>query len=106
MVEQTTTGTGTASTTYSQYCSFRLPCGICTKTNSICPLGSGWTAGWQTTPYSPWWGIYPPTVTNPTITTQTGTTVKAEYDRKNDVDLDGQRFSAVEYERGEWKKGD
>ena len=26
---------------YSQYCSYRLPCGICTRTNSYCPLFSG-----------------------------------------------------------------
>lgn len=26
---------------YSQHCSYRLPCGICTRTNGFCPLGSG-----------------------------------------------------------------
>lgn len=26
---------------YSQYCAYRLPCGICTRTNSYCPLFSG-----------------------------------------------------------------
>ena len=104
MVEQTTTGTGTAtSTTYGQYyCSFRLPCGICTRTNSICPLGSGWTAWWQTTPYSPWWGIYPPTVTNPTITTQTGTDVTLNMATGETT----AKCDMSQYERGEWKKGD
>lgn len=34
---------------YSQYCAYRLPCGICTRTNTYCPLFSGtidvtWTA--------------------------------------------------------------
>lgn len=26
---------------YSQYCAYRLPCGVCTRTNSYCPLFSG-----------------------------------------------------------------
>ena len=26
---------------YSSYCCYRLPCGICTRTNSTCPLGGG-----------------------------------------------------------------
>lgn len=26
---------------YSQYCAYRLPCGICTRTNTYCPLFSG-----------------------------------------------------------------
>lgn len=26
---------------YSQYCAYRLPCGICSRTNSYCPLFSG-----------------------------------------------------------------
>lgn len=34
---------------YSQYCAYRLPCGVCTRTNSYCPLFCGkidvtWTA--------------------------------------------------------------
>ena len=24
--------------TYGNYCTFRLPCGICTRTNSYCPI--------------------------------------------------------------------
>lgn len=33
---------------YSSYCVYRLPCGICTRTNSICPLsGSTITPPWQ-----------------------------------------------------------
>lgn len=26
---------------YSQYCAYRLPCGICTRTNAQCPLNYG-----------------------------------------------------------------
>ena len=26
---------------YSQYCAYRLPCGICIRTNTYCPLFSG-----------------------------------------------------------------
>ena len=69
-MDNTTTGAPTAnSTTYSQYCSFRLPCGVCTRTNSICPLASGWTPWWQMPQYQ----------TVPTVTTQTGTSVTSEY---------------------------
>lgn len=28
---------------YSQYCLYRLPCGICTRTNSVCPLSGNST---------------------------------------------------------------
>lgn len=28
---------------YSQYCLYRLPCGICTRTNSVCPLSCNGT---------------------------------------------------------------
>lgn len=103
-MDNNTTGAPTAnSTTYSQYCSFRLPCGICTRTNSICPLGSGWTAWWQ----------MPQSV--PTITTQTGTgaTLNAkDYMATGETTATGMatptsdlKFDAV-YEHGEWKKGD
>ena len=36
---------------YTNYCSYRLPCGICQRTNSICPLsGNGtWTPTWEVT---------------------------------------------------------
>ena len=30
---------------YTYYCNFRLPCGICQKTNSICPA-QGMTPTW------------------------------------------------------------
>ena len=26
---------------YRQYCWYRLPCGICTRTNTLCPLSGG-----------------------------------------------------------------
>lgn len=26
---------------YSQYCTYRLPCGICSRTNSYCPIFNG-----------------------------------------------------------------
>jgi len=34
------TGTS-AEPNYYEYCWYRLPCGICTRTNSMCPLGKG-----------------------------------------------------------------
>lgn len=35
---------------YTNYCFYRLPCGICQRTNSMCPLGSGtWTPTWEVT---------------------------------------------------------
>ena len=35
---------------YTNYCSYRLPCGICQRTNSICPLSGGtWTPTWEVT---------------------------------------------------------
>ena len=30
-----------AEPNYYEYCWYRLPCGICTRTNSMCPLGKG-----------------------------------------------------------------
>ena len=43
----------TALIDYSQCCTYRLPCGICTRTNSHCPLFSNgievtWAAGTTT----------------------------------------------------------
>ena len=41
MGDYTPTGTGTGvgtSTAYTNYCSSRLPCGICRLTNAICPM--------------------------------------------------------------------
>ena len=44
MIHSTTTGTdynptGTnAEPNYSQSCWYRLPCGICTRTNQVCPV--------------------------------------------------------------------
>lgn len=32
----------------SKYCAYRLPCGICTWTNSYCPLSSGIEVTWLT----------------------------------------------------------
>lgn len=35
---------------YTNYCSYRLPCGICQRTNSICPLSGGiCTPTWEVT---------------------------------------------------------
>ena len=48
-----TTGTVSSSYSYQQYCGFRLPCGICTRTNSVCPI-NGYTV-------TPTWGS--PTIT-------------------------------------------
>ena len=41
---------------YTNYCFYRLPCGICQRTNSICPFSGG---------------ICAPTWTTPTFTTST-----------------------------------
>lgn len=43
---------------YTNYCTYRLPCGVCQRTNSMCPLSGG---------------AYTPTWTTPTFTTSTGT---------------------------------
>ena len=44
-----TTSTTTTGYGYQQYCYNRLPCGICTRTNSMCPLNTNinvtWTCG-------------------------------------------------------------
>lgn len=32
------------SADYSTYCAYRLPCGICTRTNSVCPLMQTFTS--------------------------------------------------------------
>jgi len=33
---------------YGSYCFYRLPCGVCTRTNSICPLSCNTiTPSWQ-----------------------------------------------------------
>lgn len=39
---------------YTNYCFYRLPCGICQRTNSMCPLAGGtstptWTPKWEVT---------------------------------------------------------
>ena len=35
---------------YTNYCAHRLPCGVCQRTNSICPLNGGtWTPTWNIT---------------------------------------------------------
>ena len=31
----------TINVTYNQYCSFRLPCGVCSKTGCFCPFPNG-----------------------------------------------------------------
>lgn len=44
MSEHIPTGNDTGvstSTTYTNYCSSRLPCGICRLTNAICPMWNG-----------------------------------------------------------------
>lgn len=37
MIDESTTSTA-LNFQGDQYCQYRLPCGICAKTNSICPL--------------------------------------------------------------------
>lgn len=48
----TTTTSGTnvtnAEPNYHEYCWYRLPCGICTRTNSMCPLGKA-EISWEVT---------------------------------------------------------
>ena len=31
------TGTGTTTPSWHNYCSWRLPCGLCRQTNTVCP---------------------------------------------------------------------
>ena len=41
MVKDTITGEGSKNysfNNYNQYCLHRLPCGICTRTNQMCPI--------------------------------------------------------------------
>ena len=52
---------------YSQYCAYRLPCGICTRTNSYCPIFNG-TVG----------------ITWTTESTSTGVTVNSVADREEE----------------------
>ena len=43
------TSSYTGVNNYTNYCNFRLPCGICQRTNSICPLSGGiCTPTWTT----------------------------------------------------------
>lgn len=49
-----TTSTTTADS-YSNYCSYRLPCGICIRTNAMCPKWYSHSITWTAS-------------TNPTIT--------------------------------------
>ena len=39
--------------TYAAYCSFRLPCGICTRTNSYCPIAGNTFSSPYTYKYDP-----------------------------------------------------
>ena len=48
--------------TYGDYCTFRLPCGICIRTNSYCPIAGNTISSPYT--YSP----------GPTCTINSGTT--------------------------------
>lgn len=62
------------SPNYSQYCLYRLPCGICTRTNNICPLNCNGTA-------LPTWQVFPNTIV---YTNGTGT-VPADYIYKGET---------------------
>ena len=45
-----TINTNSYTQNYTNYCSYRLPCGVCLKTNSICPLSGGiCTPTWEVT---------------------------------------------------------
>lgn len=45
----TENGTGTCAITDFNYCMYRLPCGVCILTDSICPLsGNGCQPTWET----------------------------------------------------------
>ena len=46
---ENTINTGSYINNYTNYCSYRLPCGICQRTNSICPLNGGIYATWKVT---------------------------------------------------------
>jgi len=34
----------------AEYCTYRLPCGICTRTNAMCPLQNNWHISWSDGP--------------------------------------------------------
>ena len=41
------TTTTTTYENYQQYCMYRLPCGICTRTNSMCSLQNAVQVTWN-----------------------------------------------------------
>ena len=45
------TTTATSADIYNAYCNYRLPCGICTRTNSMCPRWNQWSITWAGDPY-------------------------------------------------------
>lgn len=80
------TGTN-AEPNYHEYCWYRLPCGICTRTNEFCPLSGN-------SKVTPSWLSGTIVYTNATGTGTTDATSCMQ--SKNDVwhvDLDGKRFS-------------
>lgn len=64
--DSTTASETSASITYTDYCSYRLPCGLCRLTNSQCPK-----AGTIVNPTYPWISptVYCASVPNTTIST-------------------------------------
>lgn len=64
--------TGSINYNYN-YCFHRLPCGVCMRTNSICPMSEQ--------SIQPTWGPN-------TITTNTGTTIGTEYINTGTVTAD------------------
>lgn len=57
MVNQTTTGTGSTSTSYifNPACKYYLPCGKCDKTGEMCIYYYWRPANPGITPQYPWW---------------------------------------------------
>lgn len=69
-LEQNSTDSSSNSFNWSSYCQYRLPCGICQKTNSQCPYAG---VNPYVQPYNPIYPVYP---TYPIVTYTTGTSVK------------------------------
>ncbi len=68
------TATGIKTSGYDEWCSWRLPCGICQRTNSICPV-SGGSGGWH---INPTWTIKADSIITGTIDAETAEQLKVK----------------------------
>ena len=65
------TATGIKTLSYNEWGSWRLPCGICQRTNSICPMSGGWNI-------NPTWTIKTDSITTGTIDAETAGQLKTK----------------------------